>query len=148
MQSALSDHDHELEAVTFRGFKGATKCQVRLNSNAGPSLTEIPKVDCTLISSPYKQDRLRIAQQVGKAFREVGFLYAVSHSIPESIEKEVYRTTREFFDLPHEEKMKVHNSTSSVRRGYQYLLEGRGDDETRQGQLPYLLPKALPAFEN
>lgn len=133
MPSAVSKTNHEPEAVTFRGFKGETVCQVRPSSTTKPPLVEIPKVDCTLISSPCLQDRTRIAHRVGKAFREVGFLYAVNHSIPDDLENEVYCTIRDFFDLPFEEKMKIHNSNSSVRRGYQYLLEGRGDDETRHG---------------
>ena len=146
MLSPLSETDHESEAVTFRGFKGPTKCRVKLGSNTGPSLAEIPKVDCTLISSPNLQHRVRIAQQVGKAFREVGFLYAVNHGISSALEEKVHHTIREFFNLPLEEKMKVHNSNSSVRRGYQYLLEGRGDDETRQGRLPLPPLQTLPAY--
>ena len=45
--------------------------------------------------------------EVGAAFRDSGFLYAVNHGISEELQGDLYRVIKEFFDLPLEEKMKV-----------------------------------------
>ena len=53
----------------------------------------------------------------------------------------VPRDEEEFFTLPLEEKMAVHNSKSPCQMGYHYILEGRADDVTRGGKIfSVLLP--------
>lgn len=122
MSSTASKGTVDAEAVEFRGSKGP--------------IVDIPKVDCRLVNSPLLQDRMRIAHEVGRACRETGFLYAVNDTISSDLEDRLYRSIKDFFDIPHEEEVKFHNSKSPVRRGYQYWFEGRSNNDARYGRSP------------
>jgi len=121
------------DSVVFRGFKGTTTRAVLSGNDLKPTFDVIPQVDCAKIFSPSLDDRKSVARVVGKVLREVGCLYAVNHGISEELQANVYRVMKEFFALPLEEKMVVHNSKSPCQMGYQYILEGRADDVTRGG---------------
>ena len=97
----------EPEYVVVHAGKGTIKRQILTGANQKPTFNEIPKVDFSKASSSSLEDRKAIAQQVGSAFRDSGFLYAMNHGISEELQSELYRVIREFFDLPLEEKMKV-----------------------------------------
>ncbi|KAL1564171.1 putative 2-oxoglutarate-dependent dioxygenase [Salvia divinorum] len=64
----------------------------------------------------------RVAQvvlQLDKACREAGFFYVTGHGIPDSIVKEIRSISRQFFDLPCDEKLKINLSPATGYRGYQ-----------------------------
>jgi isopenicillin N synthase-like dioxygenase len=129
----------ESNIIEFHGFKGTTSRRVLPQADPNSTFEEIPQVDCSRLYSSSLQERTDIAEAVGKAFREVGFLYAISHGIPVELQDEIYRASKEFFDLPLAEKMKVHNSMSKAKRGYQFLSEGRDDDPLRNGMFTCIL---------
>jgi isopenicillin N synthase-like dioxygenase len=67
----------------------------------------VPIIDIgPLISADAKrEDVLSVAKQIGKACEEVGFFIIRGHGVDDHIINEAWRTTREFFDLPLDEKL-------------------------------------------
>jgi isopenicillin N synthase-like dioxygenase len=49
-------------------------------------------------------DPRRVADEVGVACRELGFLTVIGHGVPEDVIERTARVARTFFDLPNEEK--------------------------------------------
>ena len=56
--------------------------------------------------------------EIEKACRNVGFFYVKNHGIPKNHLVTVFPEIRRFFDLPIEEKMKIHIGKSNIFRGY------------------------------
>jgi hypothetical protein len=103
----------EPEYVVVHAGKGTIKRQILTGDQKRPTFEAIPQVNFSNINSPFIEERKAVAKEVGAAFRDSGFLYAVNHSIPEKLQSELYRVIKEFFDLPLEEKMKVKNHFQS-----------------------------------
>ena len=49
----------------------------------------------------------KCANAIGHACRTQGFFQIVNHPIPKSLQKEMFKMSKEFFALPIEEKMKL-----------------------------------------
>lgn len=69
----------------------------------------------------------QVVELLDKACREAGFFYLKGHGIPESVLEEVRLVTREFFDRPLEDKLKIKLSADTGYRGYQEV----GDNVTK-----------------
>ncbi|KAK5112419.1 hypothetical protein LTR85_011528 [Meristemomyces frigidus] len=123
--------DPEPEYVTFHAAKGKLSRPVLKGDAKRQTFEEIPQVDFTKMWSDSIQDRKAVALEVDKAFREVGFLYAANHGISEELQARTFKVAKEFFELPTEEKMKIHLNKSPAIKGYERLLETRLDDTTR-----------------
>ncbi|KAK4957394.1 hypothetical protein LTR10_005356 [Elasticomyces elasticus] len=121
----------ETEYVTFHAAKGKLSRPVLKGDAKTSTFESIPKVDFTNMWSESLADRKAVAMKVGKAFREVGFMYAVNHGIPADVQERTAKVAKEFFALPMEEKMKIHINKSPAIKGYEALLETRLDDSTR-----------------
>src|SRR6195952_5641439 len=81
------------------------------------NFTEIPVVDASgLFGTP--QQQLAVAAELGKAAREVRFLYVSGSGVPQQLFDDLLTVTKQFFALPVEEKMKVYIGNSSNHRGY------------------------------
>jgi isopenicillin N synthase-like dioxygenase len=80
--------------------------------------TSIPIVDITGLRSPDRAERERVAADVGKAAREVGFLYISGTGIDEALFARMLASTKAFFALPVEEKMRSYIGLSTCHRGY------------------------------
>lgn len=65
---------------------------------------------------------------------DVGFFYLVGHGIPQSLIDEVLSVSRQFFELPEEEKRAIENVHSAQFRGYTRVGEERthGDVDWRE----------------
>jgi hypothetical protein len=99
--------DPEPEYVVVHAGKGTIKRQILTGSQKKPTFETIPQVDFSNMSSSSIDERNAVAKEVGAAFRDSGFLYAVNHGISEELQGNLYRVVKEFFDLALEEKMKV-----------------------------------------
>jgi hypothetical protein len=126
-------------SIVFHGFKGTSTIPILTGRNKQPTFKEIPTVDCKGIFSEAQTDRISVAHSIRQAFLEVVILYATNHGVPIELEANVYRVSKEFFRLEHDEKIRVHNEKSKHKRGYQYLLEGRSDEPDRGGKASLLL---------
>lgn len=99
--------DPEPEFVVVHAGKGTIKRRILTGDQKKPTFETIPQVDFSKVNSPSLIERKAIAKEVGAAFRESGFLYAVNHGISEELQAEVYRLMKVFFASPLKEKMKV-----------------------------------------
>jgi isopenicillin N synthase-like dioxygenase len=82
------------------------------------SFTSVPIVDISGLSSPDRAERERVADEIGRAAREVGFLYVSGSGLDESLFERMLAATKEFFALPVEEKMRSYIGLSRCHRGY------------------------------
>jgi isopenicillin N synthase-like dioxygenase len=109
----------EPEYVVVHAGKGTIKRQILTGDQKKPTFETIPQVDFSNFDSPNLSERQAVAKEVGAAFRDSGFLYAVNHGISEELQAEVYKVMREFFALPLEEKMKVRRDTDFLNERLQ-----------------------------
>jgi isopenicillin N synthase-like dioxygenase len=78
---------------------------------------QIPIVDVSgLFGSPEQQEA--VAAELGRASREVGFLYITGHGVAEDLFTDLFAMAERFFALPVEEKMQVYIGKSTNHRGY------------------------------
>jgi isopenicillin N synthase-like dioxygenase len=103
----------------------------------------IPIVDLSPFTSPPSADassdaRFKAAQDLVRACREVGFVYIKNHGVPQAELDKAFALSKQFYDLPTEEKMKApHPSGWAVHRGYSWpglekvsgALSEKDDDE-------------------
>lgn len=80
--------------------------------------TSIPIVDIAGLRSPNRAERERVAAEIGKAAREVGFLYISGTGMDEALFDRMLAATKAFFALPVEEKMRSYIGLSTCHRGY------------------------------
>lgn len=107
MSSTATQTQEDTKYVTFHAAKGKISRPILTGTAMKPTFESIPQVDFTLAFSASVVERKRVAAEVGKAFKEVGFLYAINHGISEDLQKRTTAVIKEFFALPKEEKMKV-----------------------------------------
>lgn len=83
----------------------------------------IPIIDLTAFLSPESpaEERLKVAQDLVSACRHVGFVYIKNHGVPQSELEQAFATSKKFYDLPTEQKMKApHPPGWNVHRGYSW----------------------------
>ena len=76
-----------------------------------------------------------MAQQVDEACRDIGFLIIAGHGVSPDLIAAVDEVSREFFDLPLEEKMRVARPAPDVTRGY-IPMEGESVARSRGEYAP------------
>ena len=84
------------------------------------SFKEIPIIDISPLVGPHdNQNSVRkTAKEIENACKNIGFFYVKNHQIPQNHLDAVILVMQEFFNLPEEEKMKIHIGNSDVFRGY------------------------------
>ncbi len=82
------------------------------------AFTQLPIVDISALVNARHDGTQRVADELGRAAREVGFCYITGHGIPEAVFGDLLDATKRFFALPREEKMKVYIGLSRNHRGY------------------------------
>lgn len=80
------------------------------------SPTAVPVIDIAPFLAGSAEGKRAVAEQVGRACSEIGFLTIVGHGVPRELIQQTYDVSRRFFDLPREEKIKV--SVNSQGVGY------------------------------
>lgn len=80
--------------------------------------SSIPLVDITKLRTGTRAEQQQVAEDLGKAAREVGFIYITGGGIDEALFGGVLDAAKRFFALPHDEKMKVYIGNSRCHRGY------------------------------
>jgi isopenicillin N synthase-like dioxygenase len=86
-----------------------------------------------------------VAEQLGRAAREVGFLYVTGHGIAPPLFDNLIDATQRFFALPLARKMEVYIGNSSNHRGYVPEGEEVYAGGTRDSKEAYDLSIDLPA---
>ncbi|KAF2102549.1 Clavaminate synthase-like protein [Rhizodiscina lignyota] len=99
--------------------------------DAKPTFEEIPKIDMSPIFSESLEERKKVAAQVGKACKEVGFFYAVNHGVSEETIQGAFRAVENWFSQPEEVKLETNINQNKHFRGYEPLLSTQLDPNTR-----------------
>ena len=81
---------------------------------------EIPVIDISPLVGPQDNPKSlrKTAKEIENACKNIGFFYVKNHQIPKNHLDAVILVMQEFFNLPEEEKMKIHIGNSDVFRGY------------------------------
>jgi len=81
---------------------------------------EIPVIDISPLVEPQDNPKSlrKTAKEIENACKNIGFFYVKNHQIPQNHLDAVILVMQEFFNLPEEEKMKIHIGNSDVFRGY------------------------------
>lgn len=110
----------------------------------------IPVIDFAPFLRPdaSAEDRLRVAQEIGRACEEVGFFVICGHGIPSDVIENIWQSTREFFDLSEEEKLRYVYPQEEYPFGYNPMgsevlssgkaAEGAANSDQFAGQPPDL----------
>ncbi|MEL6640387.1 MAG: 2-oxoglutarate and iron-dependent oxygenase domain-containing protein [Pseudomonadota bacterium] len=130
------------------------------------SFDKIPVVDIGPLLDG--SDPSKVAKDINWALSNVGFMYVKNHSVDAQLVSDAFAQTRAFFDLPLEEKMKLHiGKSGATLRGYIEMFgentdpantrdfkecfdlgpETPGDTTPFFGANPWPQTEILPAFE-
>lgn len=110
----------------------------------GASSPSIPVVDFSAWrQTTDKEARLKVANDIVEASRQIGVVYIINHAVPDTELNEAFEWSRKFFDLSPEDKLKApHPEGWAVHRGYSWPgLEkvsqamSEGNDEERVKKL-------------
>jgi isopenicillin N synthase-like dioxygenase len=82
------------------------------------TLMTVPIIDIAPYRTGAEVGRRAVAQQIDEACRDIGFLVVAGHGVSADLIQAVDDVSREFFDLPLEEKMQVVRPAPDVTRGY------------------------------
>ena len=82
------------------------------------TLLSVPIIDIAPYRNGGDSDKRRIAAEVDRACRDIGFLVIAGHGVASSLVEETRTVARDFFDLPLAEKMRVLQPAPNVSRGY------------------------------
>ncbi len=78
----------------------------------------IPIVDFGPFLGARAPARRRVAGDIGRACREVGFFYLANHGVPAPLIESAFAQSKRFFALPATDKARISVTRSKVHRGY------------------------------
>ncbi|CAK7200851.1 hypothetical protein SEUCBS139899_003550 [Sporothrix eucalyptigena] len=81
---------------------------VEFVSNDAIEADYVPVIDVSRLYSPDGAERQALAEEIGHAARNVGFLTIVNHGVDMKLAQAVFDQAKEFFNLDREKKMKVY----------------------------------------
>lgn len=82
------------------------------------TLFEVPVLDITPLRCGDVAARRRLAGEIDRACRDIGFLVISGHSVSEDLLAEVTAVSRAFFALETEEKLRIARPAPDIARGY------------------------------
>lgn len=93
----------------------------KLATGTSGQFTEIPVIDLSALHSPSatEKDMEHLVQELRSACTNVGFFVAKNHGMDWKIVERAFSALEQFFGLPEETKMKVHQSKSKFYQGYE-----------------------------
>lgn len=119
-------------APTLRARNAARLlAQAEAAASAKP-FDSVPQIDLTPLVAPDPQNTERtaaIAKEIRDACLEVGFFYVTGHGVDADLIARTFEATKDFFDLPLEQKAGVSILNSAKMRGYTGLLEENTDPD-------------------
>jgi isopenicillin N synthase-like dioxygenase len=78
----------------------------------------VPVIDIAPFRTGGLTEKKAVAEQVDRACRDIGFLIIQGHGVPPSLITNMRNVSREFFNLPIEEKKRFARPAMDVLRGY------------------------------
>eukprot|EP00927_Polykrikos_kofoidii_P062843 TRINITY_DN57639_c0_g1_i1.p1 TRINITY_DN57639_c0_g1~~TRINITY_DN57639_c0_g1_i1.p1 ORF type:complete len:351 (-),score=55.69 TRINITY_DN57639_c0_g1_i1:137-1189(-) len=111
--------------------------------------TEVPIVDLSAFGpSGDEAGRTAAAEELRKAFTEVGFVYIRGHGCPEQVSVDAFQSICRLFDMPPEEKIKLDARNSPLYRGYNSAETGAHSCTPEKATLPDLKESFTLGAEN
>ena len=107
----------------------------------------VPVIDISPYFTDKAEAKQKVADQIGRACREIGFYIIVGHRVSPDLTNRVDRASRDFFDLPVDEKMKLHIGKEASAVGYSALGD-RSLAYTRGEKSPPDLSEFISDFED
>jgi hypothetical protein len=103
----------------------------------GGQFTEIPVIDLSAMTNPSSspEDKAKLVTDIRAACSRVGFFVIKNHGIEWKIADDAFDGLKEFFDLPMEKKMEVHQSMSDSYQGYEQPYYTNVDRLKKGGEL-------------
>ena len=95
------------------------------------ALEEVPVVDFGPFLAGDLQERRRVAEEIGRACRDIGFFYLKNHGIPEAMVEASFAEAKRFFDQPVVRKQEIAIENSACHRGY-FAVGGENLDPRKQ----------------
>jgi isopenicillin N synthase-like dioxygenase len=86
-----------------------------------------PTIDVSGLASANLSDRTKVAAELGRACRGIGFFYAINHDISDTTREALFAAARAFFALPAAVKEEFSISRSPHNRGYVAIEQERLD---------------------
>ena len=86
------------------------------------TLMTVPIIDISPYWSGVAARKQSVAQQINEACRDIGFLLIAGHRVSEDLIQAVEQVSREFFDLPLEDKMRVVRPALARQGGEKQLV--------------------------
>lgn len=86
--------------------------------NSSRNFSDIPVIDIAPLHGADPAAQARVAEELGRAARDVGFLYVTGSGIDERLFDDLLAATKQFFALPLAKKMDVYIGRSRNHRGY------------------------------
>lgn len=92
-----------------------------LDTGIGGDFSEIPVIDLSALVSDSATDaeKAKLIEDLRDACTRVGFFVVKNHGVDWAIVDRAFAGLKEFFALPMETKMKVHQSNSASFMGYE-----------------------------
>lgn len=107
--------------------------------------SSIPLVDISALVAGDAAGSRAAAEALGKAAREVGFVYVTGHGIPAALFESLLDAAKRFFAQPLERKMEVYIGLSANHRGYVPAGEEVFAAGTKDAKEAFDLSADLPA---
>lgn len=82
------------------------------------AVTSIPAVDLSKFAEGDENKRKEFIEELGKAWREVGFVTVKNHGVPDEYINAFYTQVKRFFDFDTETKLKYEDYENAGQRGY------------------------------
>ncbi|NNE25508.1 MAG: isopenicillin N synthase family oxygenase [Saprospiraceae bacterium] len=91
----------------------------------------IPVVDLSKFVEGNEADRAEFVQEIGRAFKEVGFVGVKKHGVPQELVDNFYAASKAFFSLPVDKKRSYEVEGLAGQRGYTSF----GKEHAKQSQV-------------
>lgn len=78
----------------------------------------VPVIDISRLYSDRLEDRLQVAEALGNAAREIGFLYVVGHPVAQTTIEGLRKAAKAYFAQPLETKMRDYIGASKTHKGF------------------------------